>query len=94
MCVNVENYFKEKSQIDDSFDIVIEIISFSAPQKLEGALATSFNISDEPQGGSDNNVNRRTAMKIKNIKQEILIENEKKWFTMNDVFGVPGESTR
>lgn len=90
--INTEHYFQNKSQIEDSFDVVIELISFSTPSKYESTLSTSFNLSEEIINATD--VNRRTTCKIKNIKQEILIEAEKKWFVMNDVYGVPGESAR
>ena len=90
--INTEFFFQNKVQIEDSFDVVIEMISFSSQSKYESVLSTSFNLMEEV--GNANEVNRRISYKIKNIKQEILIEAEKKWLVMNDVFGVPGESAR
>jgi hypothetical protein len=90
--INIEYFFQNKSQIEDSFDVVIEMISFSSASKYESILTTSFNLLEEIVNASD--VNRRTTCKIKNIKQEILIEAEKRWLVMSDVYGVPGESAR
>lgn len=69
------------------------MISFSSPHKLESCLATCFNITKEVVQ-SNSEIARRTTYKIKNTKQEILIEAEKKWLVMNDVFGVPVENAR
>ena len=90
--INMDNYFDKKISSDESFDVIIELIAFSPPQKLESSLATCFNISQEIVPNSS--IDRRKIYKIKNIKQEILIEAEKRWLVMNDIFGVPGESAR
>jgi hypothetical protein len=84
--VDIDYFFQNRIDADTNLDIVIELLSFSAPNKLEGSLATSFSLAEELLAG-------RTIFKIKNIKQEILLEPEKKWFVMNDIFGVQGEST-
>jgi len=83
--VDVDFFIQNKIPLNDSFDVIIEMASYSAPNKIESKLATYLNISEEVI-----NAERRTIHKIKVIKQEIFIEG--KWLIMHDVFGLPGES--
>ena len=67
---DVDHFIQNKIPSSDSFDIIIEMVSYSAPNKFESILATYCNISDE---SVNTDINRRNNYKIKHIKQEIFI---------------------